>query len=71
MQNFDNSEYERFERCRHEAIELLKGLHFENDPHIVLAVGDHENMTIHGYSCDGFRYNVALRIADKLNERHV
>lgn len=41
--------YEQFEEARQRAINTLQALNYENEPHFILAAGDHDK--IHTDSC--------------------
>lgn len=46
--------YEQFEEARQRAIDRLKALHYENDPHFMVATGNHEGISNDVCCCQGW-----------------
>jgi len=54
----------QFEAKRAEMIDALLAMKVEDDPHAILAVGDHKEFSIHTMACNSFKADVALRMLE-------
>lgn len=60
---------QEFEEQRQKAIEAIKNLHYDHDPHFIVIVGNHDESTKFVCSCTGFVFKEIADLAVEILEK--